>query len=152
VCDGCSNSRVGLRQRGVPSARGRPSPPGRTPAQIRPGQPNFGPGTPQTQGANRQLQFRPNPGMMAMNPAAAASPNQRGPYVGPPPGPPLPRSIPARDRSVFRQLVDGMLGEGPGSNYALICSQCKSHNGLAMKEEFEYLGEPFQTDICNSSL
>ena len=64
----------------------------------------------------------------------------RGPYVGPPPGPPLPRPVPARDRSFFRQVVDGLLGEGPGSNYALICRDCQSHNGLAMKEEFEYLG------------
>ena len=26
------------------------------------------------------------------------------------------------------------------SRYALICQQCFSHNGMALKEEFEYIG------------
>lgn len=29
----------------------------------------------------------------------------------------------------------------PSSRYALICQQCFSHNGMALKEEFEYLGK-----------
>lgn len=27
------------------------------------------------------------------------------------------------------------------SRYALICQQCFSHNGMALKEEFEYIGK-----------
>lgn len=29
----------------------------------------------------------------------------------------------------------------PSCRYALICQQCFSHNGMALKEEFEYLGK-----------
>ena len=32
------------------------------------------------------------------------------------------------------------MGDGPNNRYALICSQCHSHNGMALKEEFEYIG------------
>lgn len=31
--------------------------------------------------------------------------------------------------------------------YALICQQCFSHNGMALKEEFEYLGENRNTPL-----
>lgn len=31
------------------------------------------------------------------------------------------------------------MGDGPNNRYALICSQCHSHNGMALKEEFEYI-------------
>jgi len=27
--------------------------------------------------------------------------------------------------------------------YALVCKQCQSHNGMALKEEFEYTGKQF---------
>lgn len=29
----------------------------------------------------------------------------------------------------------------PSYRYALVCQQCFSHNGMALKEEFEYLGK-----------
>ncbi|PFX11338.1 Protein lunapark, partial [Stylophora pistillata] len=35
-------------------------------------------------------------------------------------------------------LVEYLVGDGPNNRYALICSQCCSHNGMALKEEFEY--------------
>ena len=38
------------------------------------------------------------------------------------------------------QLTDFLVGDGPGSRYALICTQCYSHNGMALKDEFEYTG------------
>ena len=38
------------------------------------------------------------------------------------------------------QLTDFLVGDGPGSRYALICAQCHSHNGMALKDEFEYTG------------
>lgn len=34
-----------------------------------------------------------------------------------------------------------MLGDGPKNRYALVCSECHSHNGMALKDEFEYLSE-----------
>lgn len=56
-----------------------------------------------------------------------------------PPGPPLPRPIAPRERSVVDRLVDFLIADGPSNRYALICQQCQSHNGLALKEEFEFV-------------
>uniref|UniRef100_A0A2R5LNV2 Endoplasmic reticulum junction formation protein lunapark n=1 Tax=Ornithodoros turicata TaxID=34597 RepID=A0A2R5LNV2_9ACAR len=58
---------------------------------------------------------------------------------GPAPGPPLPRPILPRERTAFDRIIDFMVGEGPSSRYALICSRCFCHNGMALKEEYEYL-------------
>ncbi|XP_047107330.1 endoplasmic reticulum junction formation protein lunapark-B-like isoform X2 [Schistocerca piceifrons] len=55
------------------------------------------------------------------------------------PGPPLPRPIAPRERSVVDRLVDFLIADGPSNRYALICQQCQSHNGLALKEEFEFV-------------
>ncbi|KAI4468499.1 endoplasmic reticulum junction formation protein lunapark [Holotrichia oblita] len=52
---------------------------------------------------------------------------------------PLPRAILPRERSVFDKMVEYLVGDGPSNRYALICRQCSSHNGMALKEEFEYL-------------
>ncbi|XP_063230782.1 endoplasmic reticulum junction formation protein lunapark-A isoform X3 [Bacillus rossius redtenbacheri] len=54
-------------------------------------------------------------------------------------GPPMPRPIFPRERSYADKLMEYILGDGPGNRYALICKQCESHNGMALKEEFEYL-------------
>ncbi|XP_050405915.1 endoplasmic reticulum junction formation protein lunapark-A [Patella vulgata] len=56
-----------------------------------------------------------------------------------PPGPPLPRSLLPRERTTFDKTVDYLFGDGPQNRYALICRQCHSHNGMALKEEFEYI-------------
>ncbi|ELU00413.1 hypothetical protein CAPTEDRAFT_150995 [Capitella teleta] len=56
-----------------------------------------------------------------------------------PPGPPMPRSVLPRDRSIVDRLVEGLVGDGPQNRYALICKECCSHNGMALKEEFEYI-------------
>lgn len=42
--------------------------------------------------------------------------------------------------SVFslNQFVDYLVGDGPSNRYALICKSCHSHNGMALKEDFEY--------------
>jgi len=55
------------------------------------------------------------------------------------PGPPMPRPVPPRERGVFDRLVDYMMGEGPGSKFALICNRCQSHNGMAAPEEYQYM-------------
>ncbi|XP_066152355.1 endoplasmic reticulum junction formation protein lunapark-B [Euwallacea fornicatus] len=53
--------------------------------------------------------------------------------------PTLPRSILSRDRSVLDKVVEYLVGDGPSNRYALICANCSNHNGMALKEEFEYL-------------
>lgn len=52
----------------------------------------------------------------------------------------LPRPILPRNRTIFDRVADIVLGDGPQSRYALICRVCGSHNGMARKEEFDYLG------------
>lgn len=55
-----------------------------------------------------------------------------------PPGPPLARPVPPRERGLVDRVVEYLVGDGPQNRYALICQQCLSHNGMALKEEFEY--------------
>ncbi|KAJ8924441.1 hypothetical protein NQ315_007238 [Exocentrus adspersus] len=73
-------------------------------------------------------------------------PSNRGPTPGTPL--PLPRSILPRDRSVLDKMVDYLVGDGPSNRYALICKQCNSHNGMSLKEEFEYLS--FRCCYCSA--
>uniref|UniRef100_A0AAZ1Y3A6 Endoplasmic reticulum junction formation protein lunapark n=1 Tax=Oreochromis aureus TaxID=47969 RepID=A0AAZ1Y3A6_OREAU len=56
-----------------------------------------------------------------------------------PPGPPLARPILPKDRGALDRVIEYLVGDGPQNRYALICQQCFSHNGMALKEEFEYL-------------
>lgn len=56
-------------------------------------------------------------------------------------GSPLPRPVLPQQRTVIDRLVDYLVGDGPANRYALICRQCESHNGMALKEEFEYFGK-----------
>ncbi|XP_055948494.1 endoplasmic reticulum junction formation protein lunapark-like isoform X2 [Argiope bruennichi] len=56
-----------------------------------------------------------------------------------PPAPPMPRPVLPRERTFMDRLVDYLVGDGPSNRYALICRQCQSHNGMALKEEFEYV-------------
>lgn len=56
-----------------------------------------------------------------------------------PPGPPLPRPVLPRERTYLDRVVEYVVGDGPSNRFALICSSCDSHNGMALKEEFEYL-------------
>ncbi len=37
------------------------------------------------------------------------------------------------------RMVEYLVGDGPSNRYALICRQCQSHNGMALREEFEYV-------------
>jgi len=52
---------------------------------------------------------------------------------------PLPRPVLARDRGYLDKFVELLVGDGPANRYALICSQCQSHNGMALREEFLFL-------------
>jgi hypothetical protein len=55
----------------------------------------------------------------------------------------MPRPVLPRDRSYLDKLVEYLVGDGPSNRYALICKNCESHNGMALKEEFEYFGMKF---------
>ena len=50
---------------------------------------------------------------------------------------------PTHTNTYTNRLVDYLLTDGPSNRYALICSNCHGHNGLAIKEDFEYLSMTF---------
>lgn len=64
-----------------------------------------------------------------------------------PPGPPLPRPVLPRERGYLDRFIEYVVGDGPSNRFALICSSCDSHNGMALKEEFEYLS--FRCSYCH---
>lgn len=51
----------------------------------------------------------------------------------------LPRPLLDKNRSALDKVVDYLLKDGPNHRMALICTECCSHNGMAMVEEFEYV-------------
>ncbi|KAK1127452.1 hypothetical protein K0M31_003990 [Melipona bicolor] len=59
----------------------------------------------------------------------------------------LPRPILPKERTIMDRLIDYVVGDGPSNRYALICQNCDSHNGMALKEEFEYF--EFRCSYCN---
>uniref|UniRef100_A0A672IEY9 Endoplasmic reticulum junction formation protein lunapark n=1 Tax=Salarias fasciatus TaxID=181472 RepID=A0A672IEY9_SALFA len=63
-----------------------------------------------------------------------------------PPGPPLARPVLPKDRGAVDRVIEYLVGDGPQNRYALICQQCSSHNGMALKEEFQYLA--FRCAYC----
>ncbi|XP_037645803.1 endoplasmic reticulum junction formation protein lunapark-A isoform X1 [Sebastes umbrosus] len=63
-----------------------------------------------------------------------------------PPGPPLARPLVPRERGAMDRVIEYLVGDGPQNRYALICQQCLSHNGMALKEEFEYVA--FRCAYC----
>ncbi|XP_051816258.1 endoplasmic reticulum junction formation protein lunapark-B isoform X5 [Acanthochromis polyacanthus] len=89
------------------------------------------------------------PAAMGMTPPPGARP-MMGPGGTPvglhPPGPPLARPILPKDRGAVDRVIEYLVGDGPQNRYALICQQCFSHNGMALKEEFEYLA--FRCAYC----
>ncbi|CAD5112837.1 DgyrCDS2049 [Dimorphilus gyrociliatus] len=60
-------------------------------------------------------------------------------FCPPPHQVPLPRPILPRERSSIERVMEWIVGDGPQNRYALICKKCISHNGMALKEEFEYI-------------
>jgi len=40
--------------------------------------------------------------------------------------------------SSLSKVVEYLVGDGPNNRYALICSDCHSHNGMVLRDEFEY--------------
>ncbi|XP_041724605.1 endoplasmic reticulum junction formation protein lunapark-A [Coregonus clupeaformis] len=61
-------------------------------------------------------------------------------------GRPLARPVLPRDRGAMDRVIEYLVGDGPQNRYALICQQCLTHNGMALKEEFEYIA--FRCAYC----
>lgn len=62
--------------------------------------------------------------------------------------PRLARPILDQNRSIVDKLVDYVVGDGPNNRFALICAICSGHNGMALKEEFEFIS--FRCCYCMS--
>lgn len=116
-----------------------------TGSQLRPGmtplRPQQGPGV--------------RPGMTPFGPRSAGQGMQprtlmTSPQINgnTPRGPPLPRPILPRERGTMDRILEYLVGDGPQNRYALICANCFSHNGMAMKEEFEYIA--FRCCYCHT--
>ncbi|EYC35459.1 hypothetical protein Y032_1050g3495 [Ancylostoma ceylanicum] len=68
------------------------------------------------------------------------------------------RAVPARSRlkpirpfqrestTIVDKMVDYFFGDGPSQRFALICSNCHGHNGMAVPAEYDYLA--FVCFIC----
>ncbi|XP_075906950.1 endoplasmic reticulum junction formation protein lunapark-B isoform X4 [Nelusetta ayraudi] len=131
-----------IRQRGValrPMPMGTPMGMPMTPAGARtPGAPPVAPGGPPERSA---LSASVQQGAVPRTPCTPI------PGIGMhPPGPPLARPILPKDRGAMDRVIEYLVGDGPQNRYALICQQCFSHNGMALKEEFEYLA--FRCAYC----
>ena len=73
---------------------------------------------------------------------------QRLPLMMSPASPRLTRPVLPADRSLVEKMVDFVVGDGPNNRYALICCFCHCHNGMALKDEFEYLS--FKCCYCGT--
>ncbi|OQR70710.1 protein lunapark-B-like, partial [Tropilaelaps mercedesae] len=104
-------------------------------------------GAQQVQVQQHQEQFTPlkhgqlrKTALQPMQQQAMLSPI-RSPYV-----PRTARPILPQERGAVEKMIDYIVGEGPNNRYALICKKCSSHNGMALREEFEFLA--FQCCYC----
>uniref|UniRef100_A0A1B6IZH8 Endoplasmic reticulum junction formation protein lunapark n=1 Tax=Homalodisca liturata TaxID=320908 RepID=A0A1B6IZH8_9HEMI len=51
----------------------------------------------------------------------------------------IPQPLFKKNRTLSEKLVDYLIGDGPENRYALICKFCNGHNGMALKEEFQFI-------------
>lgn len=83
-------------------------------------------------GANQQQQMMMTPmHNQSYPPTPGAPPNSTRK--------PLPRPLLRQNPSAMDKVIEYFVGDGLNNRYALICANCYSHNGMALKEEFEYL-------------
>jgi len=78
-------------------------------------------------------------GRIGAPPLLLAQPSGAGGSSRSAPGPPLPRPVLPRERGYLDKFVEFLVGDGPANRFALICRQCQSHNGMALREEFEFV-------------
>ncbi|CAG9766230.1 unnamed protein product [Ceutorhynchus assimilis] len=76
-----------------------------------------------------------------------ATPNRSMVVSSPKSSPVLPRTMLPTTQSVLDKMVYYLVGDGPSNRFALICQNCSRHNGMALKEEFDYLA--FYCGYCN---
>ncbi|XP_007907842.2 endoplasmic reticulum junction formation protein lunapark-like [Callorhinchus milii] len=63
-----------------------------------------------------------------------------------PPGPPRPRPTAPRGQGWIIKILEYLIGVGFRNRSALICRHCYCHNGMALREEFEYMA--FRCAYC----
>ncbi|XP_050324994.1 endoplasmic reticulum junction formation protein lunapark-A isoform X2 [Bactrocera neohumeralis] len=51
-------------------------------------------------------------------------------------------------KGVLERIVDVLIGDGPKDRFAMICKECFAHNGMALKEDFDYA--TFRCAFCNA--
>uniref|UniRef100_A0A182NTL3 Endoplasmic reticulum junction formation protein lunapark n=1 Tax=Anopheles dirus TaxID=7168 RepID=A0A182NTL3_9DIPT len=51
-------------------------------------------------------------------------------------------------KGVLEKMVDYLVGDGPANRFAMICSECCMHNGMVLKEEYEYTA--FRCAFCSA--
>ncbi|XP_067632033.1 endoplasmic reticulum junction formation protein lunapark-A [Eurosta solidaginis] len=51
-------------------------------------------------------------------------------------------------KGVLERIVDVLIGDGPKDRFAMICKECYAHNGMALKEDFDYT--TFRCAFCNA--
>ncbi|KAM6421464.1 endoplasmic reticulum junction formation protein lunapark isoform 1-T1 [Rhynochetos jubatus] len=147
----CATSRPGqeIRQRTTAQRNAStplpPSPKQGSPKSLVPASPNLQRDTSALSGS---LERTVVPSLQSnVLPRRPGSPASSVPGMGlHPPGPPLARPILPRERGVVDRVIEYLVGDGPQNRYALICQQCFSHNGMALKEEFEYVA--FRCAYC----
>ncbi|KAG7157754.1 endoplasmic reticulum junction formation protein lunapark-A-like isoform X2 [Homarus americanus] len=89
--------------------------------------------------------FTPRPPLLSQSTPARPAPGIiRGDGI--PPGPPMPRPVLPRERGYLDRFIEYLVGDGPTNRFALVCRQCESHNGMALKDEFQYLA--FRCAYC----
>lgn len=54
--------------------------------------------------------------------------------------------IDARKQNVMEKMMDFIISDGPSNRFAMICSSCCGHNGMALQEDFEYVA--FKCAFC----
>lgn len=127
-----------------------------TPNVGRPMTPNSLPSSPIHGNAQQNARFMSpnfNPravGMVATSTPGASSSNgvSRAGMVSPGP---IQRKYPVLplEKSVFDKIAEYFVGDGPSYRFALICKACHGHNGMALKDEFEYIA--FRCCYCGAA-
>lgn len=88
-----------------------------------------------------RLQIMPNPSAVPPNRPLFTLPSTQQQFNNTPlrPVQKTVKPILPQNRSIVEKAVDYMFGDGPSNRFALICSRCNCHNGMALPEEFEYI-------------
>jgi len=101
-----------------------------------------------------QQQIRQRPTTQPASPTSTNTPSQPFPQATRPPAPPSSVQPPPRprpslptQRSWLDKLVDYVVGGEPEHSFALICGNCKAHNGLLPQSEMDSF--QFRCRFCN---